>query len=64
MTNLNDLDDDRLEQVTGGMSCGAALSLAKFHISFGLVLVALGDTEGGRISGGRAQGLIEGACPK
>ena len=64
MTNPNKLDDENLEQVTGGMDCGAAISLAKFHSSFATVLGALGDFVGSGINSGKALGLLQGACPR
>lgn len=62
MTDLNTLNDENLEQATGGMACSTAISLAKFYIGLAGVLGALGNSSGSAAASGKAQGLLEGAC--
>jgi bacteriocin-like protein len=62
MTNLNNLSDDNLAQVTGGMSCQDAIQVAKFYIALAGMLGGLGNSAGSAAASGKAQGLLQGAC--
>jgi hypothetical protein len=63
MTNLNNLSDGDLDQVSGGMSCGDAITLAGFNNGLAKVLGALGDAAGSSNASGKSQGVLTGACP-
>jgi bacteriocin-like protein len=63
MTHFNNLSDDNLEQVTGGMGCGDAITLASFYMGLAKVLGALGDAAGSSNASGKGQGVLTGACP-
>jgi hypothetical protein len=57
------LSSSDMSQVTGGMSCQAAMAVAQVYIITSGILGGLGSAAGGSEYAGKAQGVLEGACP-
>ena len=62
-SRIDGVTDESLEQVIGGMSCEAAMAVAKVYASIGSIFTASGDNVMGANYIGRAQGILVGACP-
>ncbi len=60
---FDSLTDDDLDQVSGGMSCNNALTAAKVYIALAGFYNSLGMPSEGSGYAGRAQGVLQGACP-
>jgi hypothetical protein len=64
MTNLNNaIADGDLDQVSGGLDCKSAMTVASVYNLTAQVLGALGDSAGSAVFSGRSQGILQGACP-
>lgn len=61
-TEIRELNDAELENVSGGMSCKTALVVAQIYSMTGDILNAAGDYAGAVAFYGRAAGVIEGGC--
>ena len=64
MTNLKNLTDGDLDQVSGGMDCKTAKGAARVYLSLAKFFLGAGDLGLGSFYTGKASGLVEGSCPK
>jgi hypothetical protein len=62
MNDIRELNDAELEAVSGGMSCNAALAVAKVYGTFGDTLSILGDSLGAANMWGKGSGIASGGC--
>jgi bacteriocin-like protein len=62
MNELRELTIDELEEVSGGMSCSAAKSVALVYESLGDTLAILGNRDGAMYMYGKGAGVTAGGC--
>ena len=61
-TEIRELNDAELEEVSGGMSCNTALAIAKVYRSFSDTFGILGDYQGQLAFGAMGLGVASGGC--
>jgi hypothetical protein len=63
LTNEVELSSAAMSEIGGGISCEAGITVASVYILTSKILGALGDSVGQATFAGKAEGVLQGACP-
>jgi bacteriocin-like protein len=61
--DVRELNDDELNEVSGGLDCKSAVAVGQFYMGLSKVMYALGNDIMGAYYGGKGSGIITGGCP-
>jgi hypothetical protein len=64
MDKFETLTNEELNLASGGMDCRTAIAVSQAYTAAAGVMSAVGDQLTSMLFSGRAQGVIDGGCPK